>query len=146
MVKPYGVLTPEQLREQNALIVSNLIELYAQMGEGYCYEIAKGLREKIGKGSLITFSHKDANITIQHNTKNLYNAPLIEIPHSTTYQGQVQWAYHTVYELNGVVYSVELPYKWMYFKDYIKLMRRLNANNIVHNTEKQRENNKSSKS
>ena len=71
--------------------------------------------------------------------------PLIEIPHSTTYQGQVQWAYHPVYELNGVVYSVELPYKWMYFKDYIKLMRRLNANNIVHNTEKQRENNKSSK-
>ena len=138
MSRNYGGLSPEQLVQQNNSVLTLHIPAELQY-EGMCYERSMFYRECIQKGSVITFSLM--GYSVQHNS-NHYDLPMFIIPHSERYRGVVQWGYHTVYELNGVVYSFELENGWCFLKDYIKELQRLNNTKVHYRSEKQRVRNK----
>lgn len=134
MTKNYGGLDPTQLAQQNNMVLTLPIPMNLRY-TGLCYERSMFYREWFNKGSVLTFSLM--GYSVQHNS-NHYDLPLFVIPHSPVYQGEVSWGYHTVYELNGVVYSYELENGWCYLRDYIKELQRLNQTKVHYRSEKQR--------
>lgn len=127
-----SVLVPNQLvLRAMAMAASHFPDV------GYCYYRAKRIQQLMDCGSVYTFSDVDYNFSFQHsNTNGLSYHRDIVIPHDAFYRDEVRWAFHTVYELDGLVYTYEINNGYMLFKDYKKQLQMLNDNRIVVRAEK----------
>ena len=104
---------------------------------GYCYYRAKRIQQLMNCGSVYTFSDVDYNFSFQHSDTNglSYHRDII-IPHDEFYRNATQWAFHTVYELDGIVYTYEINNGCMLFRDYKKRLQALNNGRVVVRSEK----------
>lgn len=130
LVKDFCKVYPRRERPEVLMQVFSVMqEAYLlEPREGFCYKRVQYIKNKLGTGSMLTFSKSGISaVKASSEFFEITDKTEIIIP-QTHYDNRTctKNLSHTVYELHNIVYSYELPHFAMPLKEYKAELKRLN--------------------